>query len=152
MTLQRLSSRNGVGSAKFPNSKMWADLGAWFGHGNAVDMCQFKVSKDCVLSLSLFEPSVWFSCSVVSDSLRTHELQQARLPCPSASPRAYSHSYPLSQWCHPTISFSVIPFSSCLQSFPASGSFPMSWLFSSGGQSAGVQHQSCQWIFRVDFL
>ena len=59
---------------------MRADLGAWSGQGNAVEVCQ--VSKDCVLSLSLFEPSVWFSCSVISDSLRTHELQHARLPCP----------------------------------------------------------------------
>ena len=64
-----------------------------------------------------------FSCSVVSDSLRPHGLQHARLPCPSPSPGACSNSCPLSQWCHPTISSSVIPFSSCLQSFPASGSF-----------------------------
>ena len=62
----------------------------------------------------------------------------ARLPCPSPSPRACSNSCPSSQWCHPTISFSVIPFSSCLQSFPASGSFPMSQFFTTGGQSIGV--------------
>ena len=71
----------------------------------------------------------------MSDSLRPHGLQQARLPCPSLSPRACSNSCPLSQWCHPTISSSVVPFSSCLQSFPTSGSFPMSQLFASGGQS-----------------
>ena len=76
-----------------------------------------------------------FSRSVLSDSLWPHGLQDARLPCPSTTPRAYSNSYPLNQWCHPTISSSVIPFSSCLQSFPASGPFPMSQSFQSGGQS-----------------
>ena len=81
--------------------------------------------------------SVQFSCSVMSDSLWPHGLQHARLPCPSPTPRAYSNSCPLSQWCHPTISSSVVPFS-CLQSFTASGSFPMSQLFTSGGQSTGV--------------
>ena len=82
--------------------------------------------------------SVQFSLSVVSDSLRPHGWQHARLPCPSPTPRAYSNSCPSSQWCHPTISSSVVPFSSCLQSFPASGSFQMSQLFTSGGQSIGV--------------
>ena len=66
---------------------------------------------------------VQFSCSVMSDSLRPHGLQHDRLPCPSPTPGAYSNSCPLSQWCHPTISSSVVPFSSCLQSFPASGLF-----------------------------
>ena len=78
------------------------------------------------------------SCSVVSDSLRPHGLQHARLPCPSSTPRAYSNSCLSSQWCHPTISSSVIPFSSCLKSFPASGSFPMSQFFASGGQNIGA--------------
>ena len=73
--------------------------------------------------------SVQFSCSVVSNSLQPHRLQYARLPCPSPTPRAYSNSCPSSWWCHPTISSSVIPFSSCLQSFPASGSFQMSQFF-----------------------
>ena len=82
--------------------------------------------------------SVPFSCSVMSDSLGPHGLQQARLPCPSPTPRACSNSCPLSRWCHPTISSSVIPFSSCLQSFPASGSFPRSQFFTSGGQSIRV--------------
>ena len=82
--------------------------------------------------------SVQFSRSVVSDSLWPHGLWHTRLPCPSPTPRACSNSSPLSQWCHPTISSSVIPFSSCLQSFPASGSFPMSQLFASGGQSIGA--------------
>ena len=81
--------------------------------------------------------SVQFSHSVVSYSLRPHGLQHSSLPCPSPSPRVCSDSCPLSQWCHPTILSSVVPFSSCLQSFPASGSFPMSQLFSSGSQSIG---------------
>ena len=87
---------------------------------------------------TLLHCSVQFSHSVVSDSLRPHSLQHARLPCPSSIPRACSNSCPLSQWCHPTILSSVIPFSSRLQSFPASGSFPMCQLFTSGGQSIGV--------------
>ena len=82
--------------------------------------------------------SVQFSLSVMSNSLQPHGLKHARPPCQSPSPRAYSNSCPSSQWCHPTISSSVIPFSSCLQSFPASGSFPISWFFASGGQSIGV--------------
>ena len=82
--------------------------------------------------------SVQFSHSVVSNSLWPHELQNARPPCPSPTPGVYSNSCPLSQWCHPTISFSVVPFSSCPQSFPASGSFQMSQLFASGSQSIGV--------------
>ena len=87
---------------------------------------------------SVINSSVLFSCSVVSNSSRPHGLQHARPPCPSPSPRVYSNSCPLSQWCHPTISSSVIPFSSCPQFLPASGSFPMSQLFTWGGQSIGV--------------
>ena len=79
--------------------------------------------------------SVQFSCSVMSDSLRPHELQHARPPCPSPTPGMHSESRPLSQWCHPAISSSVIPFFSCPQSLPASESFPMSQLFAWGGQS-----------------
>ena len=82
--------------------------------------------------------SVQLSCSVVSDSLQPHRLQYARLPCPSPTPRVYSNLCPLIQWCHPTSSSSVIPFSSCLQFFPASGSFPVSQFFASGGQSIGA--------------
>ena len=82
--------------------------------------------------------SVQFSRSVVSDSLWRHGLQHTRLPCPSPSSGACSKSCPLSRWCHPTISSSVISFSSCLQSFPASGSFPVSQFFASGGRSTGV--------------
>ena len=82
--------------------------------------------------------SVQFSCSVVSNSLRPHELQHTRPPCPSSSPRVHSNSRPSSQWCHPAISSSVVPFSLCPQSLPASESFPVSQLFSWGGQSIGV--------------
>ena len=85
----------------------------------------------------MFKSASQFSCSVVSDSLQPHELQHARHPCPSPTPRACPDSCPSSRWCHPTISSSVVPFSSHLQSFPASGSFLMSH-FSSGGQSIGV--------------
>ena len=76
--------------------------------------------------------SVQFSCSVVSDSLQPHESQHARPPCPSPTPGVHSDSRPLSQWCHPAISSSVVPFSSCPQSLPASESFPMSQLFAWG--------------------
>ena len=98
--------------------------------------------------------SVQVSCSVVSNSLQPHGLQQARPPCPLPTPGVYSNSCPLSWWCHPTISSSVIPFSSRLQSFPASGLFQ--WV-SSSHQVAKVlefqlKHQSFQWIFRTDFL
>ena len=82
--------------------------------------------------------SVQFSCSVLSDSLLLHGLQNARPPCPSPTPRVYSNSCPLSHWCHPTFSSSVVPFSSHLQSFPASGSSQMSQFITSGGQSIGV--------------
>ena len=96
----------------------------------------------------------------MSDSRQPHVPQHARLPCPLPSPRVCSNSCPLSQWCHPNISSSVASFS-CLQSFPASGSFPISWLFSSGGQSIGVSpsryYQSFQEYsglisFRIDWF
>ena len=84
------------------------------------------------------ETSVQFSHSVASDSLQPHEPQHARPPCPSPTCGVHPNPWPLGRWCHPTISSSVIPFSSCPQSFPASGSFQMSQLFESGGQSIGV--------------
>ena len=84
------------------------------------------------------QSSVQFSCSVVSDSLRPHELQHARPPCPSPTPGVHSNSCLSSRWCHPAISSSVVHFSSCPQALPASESFPMSQLFSWGGQSTGV--------------
>ena len=82
--------------------------------------------------------SVQFSHSVMSDSLQSHESQHSRPPCPSPTPEIYQNSCPSSQWCHPAISSSVIPFSSCPQCLPASGSFPVSQLFACGGQSIGV--------------
>ena len=91
-----------------------------------------------VLHLSLLWNSVQFSRSVVSDSLRPHESQHARPPWPSPTPGVHSNSRPSSQWCQPAISSSIAPFSSCPQSLPASGSFPMSQLFTWGGQSTGV--------------
>ena len=93
-------------------------------------LCHFSCEQGLLLLL--------FSCSVMSDYLWPHGLQHARLPCPSPSPRACSNSCPLSQWFPPTISSSVVPFSSCVQSFPASGSFLMSWFFALGGQSIGA--------------
>ena len=97
---------------------------------------QINLWKDIQYHISF--SSVQFSCSVVSNSLWPHRLQHARLPCPSTTPGVYSNSCPLSWWCHPTISSSVVPFSSHPQSFPASGSFPMSQFFASGGESIEV--------------
>ena len=118
------------------NSAVATGMGKVSFHSSPKErQCQrmFKVLYTCI-HLSL----VQFSCSVVSDSLWPHGLQHARPPCPSPTPGVYPNSCPLSWWCRPTISPSVIPFSSCLQSFPASGSFQMSQLFTSGGQSIGV--------------
>ena len=103
-------------------------------------ICQLKVQIISIF-LILCHISCWFllfNCSVMSDSLQPHGLQHAKLPCSSPSPTLCSNSCPLSGWCHPAISSSVAPFSSCLQSFPASGSFLMSWLFVSDGQSIGA--------------
>ena len=88
--------------------------------------------------LSQMYNTVQFSHSAMYHSLRPHRLQHTRPPCPSPTPRVYSNSCPLSWWCHPTILSSVIPFSSCFQSFPASGSFQMIQFFASSGQSIGV--------------
>ena len=100
-----------------------------------------------------------FSHSVVSDSLRPHESQHARPPCPSPTPRVHSNSCPSSRWCHPAISSSVVPFSSCPQSLPASGTFQMSQVFTSGGQniegsaSTSVLPKNTQdWYFRMNWL
>ena len=94
------------------------------------------------------------SPSVVSDSLQPHGVQHTRLSCPSPSPGVWSNSCPLSQWCHLTISSSVVPFSSCLQSLPASGSLPMSLLFASGGQSIGALASASvlPMSIKIDFL
>ena len=95
-----------------------------------------------------------FSHSAVSDSLWPHGLQHARLPCPSPTLRACSNSCPSSQWCHPIISSSVVPFSSCLPSFPASGAFLVSQFLASGGQSIGTSASASviPMLFRTDFL
>ena len=103
---------------------------------------------------NIISHSVQFSCSVVSDSLRPQGPQHARPPCPSLTPRAYSNSYPPSRWCHPTISSSVVPFSSRLPSFLASGSFPVTQFFTLVAKVLEIQlqHQSFQWIFKTDLL
>ena len=105
----------------------------------------FTYNNSVVRSIKQFDQGhtrkgggVQFGRSVMSNSLQPHGLQHARLPCPTRTPRACSVSYPSSWWCHPTIFSSVIPFSSCLQSFPASGSSPMNQFFTSGDQSIGV--------------
>ena len=123
----------------------WFDLLAV--QGTLKSLLQQHSSKASILWCSAFfmvqlsypyiSFSIQFSRSVVSDSSRSHELQHARPPCPSPTPGVYPNSCPLSRWCHPTVSSSVIPFS-CLQSFPALGSFQMSQLFASSGQSIGV--------------
>ena len=102
------------------------------------------------------DSSVQFSRPVVSNSLWPHGLQHARPPCPSSTPGIYPNSCPLSWWCHPTISSSVVPFSFCLQFFPASGNDASQWVGSSYqvAKLLGLQfqHHSFQWIFRIDFL
>ena len=99
----------------------------------------FLSNLECISLTSIrYLCSVQFRCSVVSDSLWPHGLQHARPPCPSLTPRVYPNSCPLSRWCHLTISYSVVPFYSCLQSLPASESFPMSQFFARGSQNNGV--------------
>ena len=104
-----------------------------------------------IISLSLTFVYLQFSRSVVSDSLRPHGLQHARPACSSPTPGVYLNACPLSRWCHPTISSSVFPFSSHLQSFPASGSFPMSRFFTSGGQSIGVSASASVLLSRLGY-
>ena len=105
-----------------------------FESNKLIALTFFSVNTESVHTFS----SVQFSCSVVSNSLRPHELQHARPPCPSPTPGVHPDSRPSSQWCGPAISSSVVPFSSCPQSLPASESFPMSQFFPWGGQSTGV--------------
>ena len=114
------------------NIKYWFPLGltGWISSQETSPTSQFKT----INSFSSFQ----FSRSVMSDSLRPHESQHARPPCPSPTPGVHSDSRPSSQWCHPAISSSVVPFSACPQSLSASESFPMSQLFAWGGQSTGV--------------
>ena len=119
---------------------------------NNNSVCSGCSTDSYSLSFSLFFSSVQFSCSVVSDSLRPHESQHARPPCPSPSPRVYSNSCSSSQWCYPAISSSVISLSSYPQSLPAAGSLPMSQLFAWGVLDFQLQHQSFQWTPRTDLL
>ena len=144
--------------------ELWLPVGG--GNWKEVTVVDLRTGPGCTKTahpppltlecrLCPLSPSVKFSHSVMSNSLWPQELQQARPPCPSPTPGVYQiNSSLLSRWCHPTISSSVIRFSSCSQSFPASGSFPMSQFFTSGGQSIGVQfqHQSFQWTPRIDLL
>ena len=119
-----------------------------------------KRSMQILHNIIFLHLSVPFSHSVMSNSLQPHGLKHARPPCPSPIPRACSNSCPSSRWCHPTILSSVIPFSSCLQSFPASGSSPMTQFFTSGGQSIGVSVSASvfpmnilDWFpFRIDWF
>ena len=103
-----------------------------------VNKSVIKVYKTETFNMLIKISSVQFSHSVMSNSLRPLESHHSGPPCPSPTLRVYSNSCPLSRWCHPTISSSVVPFSSCPQFFPASGSFPMSLFFTSGGQNIGI--------------
>ena len=110
-----------------------------YAHQKYLLKLKMKTSRHKKLEKNLpSSSSVQFRHSVMSDSLRPHQSQHARPPCPSPTPGVYSNSWPLSRWCYPAISSSVIPFSSCPQSLPASGPFPTSQLFKWGGQSIGV--------------
>jgi len=115
----------------------------WIRHGSCPQRVHSQWEK---WKSNRWISSVQFSCSVVSDSLRPHEPQHARPPCPSPTPRVHSDSRPLSQWRHPAISSSVIPFSSCPQSLPALGSFPMNQLFAWGGWMASLTQWTWVWV------
>ena len=125
--------------------KTVVELYKWVKFDSSIIWFQFSsVTQSCLTLCNLMDRKAWWASlqfSLVTHSwltLQPHGQQHARLPCPSPTPRACSNSCPLSRWCHPTISSSVIPFSFCLQSFQVSGSFPMSWLIESGGQSTGT--------------
>ena len=110
----------------------------WIFIGRSDADAEVSILGNCYVSLNLYVIWWLFSHSIMFDSLWPHGLQHTRCPCPSPTPRVCPNSYPLSQWCHPTVSSSVVSFSPCPQSFPASGSFQLSQLFASGGQSIGV--------------
>ena len=121
-------------------SELGTHVHPWLIHVN-VWQNQYSIVKQNKVKIKIKKKrncSVQFSQSVMSDSLQPYGLQHSRLPCPSPTPGACSNSCPSSQWCHPTISSSVVPLFSCCQSFPASGSFPVSWLLASGGWSTKV--------------
>ena len=118
--------------------RMKCRLANFLNHSHTQSSQGPRVSMTTCHSQFILGCSVQFSCSVMSDSLQPHESQHTRPPCLSPTPGAHSNSRPSSQWCHPAISSSVVPFSSCPQSLPASGSFPMSLLLTWGGQSTGV--------------
>ena len=138
---------------------VWVNSGSWQWTGRPgmlQSMESQRVRHDWAIKLNWTELN-WTKLFFSTKSCLTlchHGLQHTRLPCPLLSPRVCSNSCPLSQWCHPIISSSATPFSSCLQSFHLSGSSLMSQHFASGVQSikASLQHQSFQWIFRIDFL
>ena len=123
---------SGPPNRKIPSNFLDLVITAWLLFPGA------QTQRSSINLLPLSSLSVHFSRSVVSDSLWPHESQHTRPPCPSPSPGVHSNSHPSSRWCHPAISSSVVPFSSCPQSLPASQSFPMSQLFAWGGQSTGV--------------
>ena len=129
-------------SGSFLRSQFFASCGQSIGASALASVFPMNIQDWFPLGLtgliSLLPSSFQFSRSIVSDSLWNHELQHARPPCPSQTPGVYPNSCPVSWWCHPAISSSLVPFFSCPQSLPASGSFPMNQLFAWGGQSIGV--------------
>ena len=140
----------GLENVKELEIKVSTFFGSWWRQENSR-----KTSTFASLTVKAFD-CVQLSHSVMSDSLQSHGLWYAKLPCPSPTPRTCSNSCPSSQWWHPTISSSVIPFFSCLQSFPTSGSFPMSWFFTTGGQSISlsfsISPSNIQDLFLYDWL
>ena len=146
-------------SKGFSRQEYWSGLHVLFqgifpAQGSNPHLLRLLHCRQILCCWATGKVSVQFSNSVVSDSLWPHESQHAKPPCPSPTPRVHSNSCPSSQWCHPAISFSVIPFSSCPQSLPASGYFPISQLFTWGGQSTGVSALASvlQWTPRTDVL
>ena len=133
--MQYLNTRKLLGK-RLPTSVFWP------GEFHGLYSLWGRTESDTTEQLSLQFSSVQFSCSVMSDSLRSHGPKHTRPPCLSPIPEVYSNLCPSSWWCHPTISSSVVPFSSCLQPFPASGSIQMSQFFTSGGQSIGISAAS----------